>query len=118
MYLIAGIYGVLCLLPGFFTESQFAAFLPPAVTHPEFYYGFYGITLAWQIAFLVIARDPARLVSLMPVTVLEKAAWVITISWLVAAGRTSSTMFLTAAPDALLGILFVASYLRVSRLNR
>jgi hypothetical protein len=33
---------------------------PPAITHPEFYYGFVGIATAWQVAFVIIGRDPER----------------------------------------------------------
>ena len=53
VYAIAGIYGILILVPGFFLISQVA---PPSINHPEFYYGFYGTALAWQIGFLLIAR--------------------------------------------------------------
>lgn len=72
IYLIAGVYGILILIPGFFLESMVA---PPPITHPEFYYGFYGSALVWQLVFLAIARDPAKLRVLMPLTVLEKAAF-------------------------------------------
>jgi len=58
IFLIAGLYGVLVLVPGFFLEAQFRTSEPPAVTHAEFYYGFYGSALVWQLAFFVIASDP------------------------------------------------------------
>jgi hypothetical protein len=32
----------------------------PPVNHPEFYYGFFGVTLSWQIMFLVIGSSPIR----------------------------------------------------------
>ncbi len=60
VFMIAGIYGIIVILPGYFTEGRFSAQFPPAITHPEFYYGFYGVALAWQVAFLVIATDPVR----------------------------------------------------------
>ena len=44
----AGIYGLIVVTPLYFLESQFAKQAPPAITHPEFYYGFAGVTLAWQ----------------------------------------------------------------------
>jgi len=28
---------------------------------PDFYYGFVGVAILWQIAFLAIGRDPIRL---------------------------------------------------------
>ena len=115
VYTVAWIYGVISLVPGFFTESRFGTLFPPALNHPEFYYGFYGLALVWQFAFFVIARDPARLVILMPVTVLEKAAWAITVPALVAVNRTASAMLLTAGIDALLGVFFIIAYVRLSR---
>ena len=33
---------------------------PPPVTHPEFYYGFVGVALAFQLVFLTIASDPLK----------------------------------------------------------
>ena len=56
----AGVYGLLAILPLYFLEDRIAQDTPPAVTHPEFYYGFVGLGLAWQMAFLGIASDPAR----------------------------------------------------------
>lgn len=72
IFLIAGIYGILVLIPGFFLESMVAA---PPITHPEFYYGFYGSALVWQLVFLAIARDPVKLRPLMLLAVLEKVAF-------------------------------------------
>jgi hypothetical protein len=57
----AAIYGVIVLLPMFVTEAKFGQDYPPPVTHAEFYYGFAGITLLWQLAFWIIGSDPVRL---------------------------------------------------------
>jgi hypothetical protein len=43
VFLIAGIYGLIVLLPGFFGEKMLAEKMPPPITHPEFYYGFFGV---------------------------------------------------------------------------
>src|SRR5690349_14982683 len=61
VFTIAGIYGLIVLIPQYFTESRFATDFPPALTHAEYFYGFLGVTVAWQICFLVIARDPVRM---------------------------------------------------------
>lgn len=84
IYAIAGIYGILVLIPGFFLESMVPA---PALTHPEFYYGFYGSALVWQFVFLLIARDPLKLRPLMPITFLEKLAFFAPSLWLHFSGR-------------------------------
>jgi hypothetical protein len=112
VYTVAGIYGLLTILPGFFTEARYAEMFPPPVTHPELYYGFYAVTLAWQVAFLVIARDPQRYRPLMPVTVLEKAGFVVAAVWLVSVGRSPRVTLAPAAGDAILGVLFAWSYFR------
>ena len=74
-FLIAGIYGLLVLLPQYFLEEKNGRDFPPAITHPEYYYGFVGVALAWQIVFLIISRNPARYRPLMIPAILEKAAF-------------------------------------------
>ena len=68
IYRIAGIYGLLVLAPQFFLERAVSQTSPPAITHPEYYYGFAIIGLAWQVAFIVISNDPQRFRPLMLVT--------------------------------------------------
>lgn len=68
----AAIYGVVALLPMYFMEGRIGRDFPPAITHPEHFYGFVGVALAWQAAFFVIAREPVRFRPIMPAAVLEK----------------------------------------------
>ena len=107
---IAGMIGVLQILPLYFYESQIAQEMPPAITHPEYYYGFVGVTLTWQILFLVLSSDPLRYRPLMPVAVLEKASFVIAAFWLFAQGRLADTILYFAMLDLLYGLLFVVAY--------
>jgi hypothetical protein len=74
-FLLAGIYGVLGLVPQYFMEQRIGRDFPPPVTHPEHFYGFIGVALAWQIAFFIISRDPVRYRPIMPVAMLEKVAF-------------------------------------------
>ncbi|HJR74284.1 MAG TPA: hypothetical protein VJ806_11670 [Luteimonas sp.] len=60
IFRIAFVYGLISLPPMFFLEAALAKIAPPAITHPEFYYGFLVVTLVWQWLFLEISRDPAR----------------------------------------------------------
>src|SRR5438552_4010753 len=69
---IAGIWGILILTPLYFMFDVIGRQDPPAITHPGFYYGFVGVGLAWQFAFLVIAQDPVRFRIMMLPSVLEK----------------------------------------------
>ena len=55
VFLIAGIYGFLDLTPlyNIYTmENAIGQRTPPAITHPEYFYGFLGVSLAWQFLFL------------------------------------------------------------------
>ena len=61
VFWIAGIWGLLVVPPLFFIFDRIGKDNPPPITHPGFYYGFATVTLAWQIAFILIARDPVRL---------------------------------------------------------
>jgi hypothetical protein len=45
VFLISGIYGVLILAPGLFLERLSEEVASPAISHPEFYYGFLGSAL-------------------------------------------------------------------------
>ena len=115
VFRIAGIWGVLVLLPLYFLEEQIGRDQPPPITHPEFFYGFVGVGLAWQIVFLVISLDPPRFRPLMPVAMLEKFSFSLAVFMLYGLGRVDIPMVVAAALDAVLGVLFVISYLRCPR---
>ena len=100
------------MLPQYFLEDRIGRDAPPPITHPEHFYGFIGVTVAWQIAFLVIGRDPQRLRALMPVTVLEKLAFAVPVALLWAKGRVAGSVLPFAGIDLLLGALFLVSYVR------
>ena len=112
VYTVAGIYGLLVMFPQYFLEDRIGRDNPPPITHPEYFYGFIGIVLVWQLAFLVIARDPARFRALMPVTVLEKLAFAIPVAILCVQGRVTHAVLLFGAIDLVLGLLFFLSWRR------
>src|SRR5262249_23664079 len=72
VFSIAGWYGLVVMLPNVFLEAKIGRDFPPAITHPENYYGFICVTLAWQVLFLIIARDPVRFRPAMIAAILEK----------------------------------------------
>lgn len=84
VFRISGIYGVAVITPLWFTESSPQIVPIPPLTHPEFYYGFTAVTLAWQVAFLVSSLDPVRYLLLMIVTPSER---VISVSYRRSPGR-------------------------------
>jgi hypothetical protein len=115
VFLVAGIYGILVLLPGYFGERQIATRYPPAVTHPEYYYGFFGVALAWQIVFLVIAKDPARFRPIIPAAILEKLSYAAATTTLFALGRLATLFAIFGLVDLALGILFTTCYVQLGK---
>ena len=113
VFLIAGILGLTEILPLYFLENTIARAQPPAITHPGFYYGFIGVTLAWQVAFLIIATDPARYRPLLPATFLEKLLYPLAMLVLFAQGRVAARNLQTAVVDVVWLILFVVAWMRL-----
>lgn len=114
VFLIAGIYGVIILLPQYFLEDRIGRDYPPAITHPEHFYGFIGVALAWQLAFLVIARDPIRFRPLMIPAIVEKLSFGVAAIVLFALDRIPGALLGFGVLDLLLAMLFVVSYLRTT----
>lgn len=112
VFLVAGIYGLVAVTPLFLTEGVINATQPPAITHPEYYYGFACVTLVWQLLFLVIARDPTRYRPIMLLAVLEKTSG-IAFLLLVFLHRSPPSMLIGGA-DVLLGVLFLVAYTRTA----
>ncbi len=110
VFLTAGIYGVIVLLPQYFLEAQIGRDYPPPISHPEHFYGFIGVALAWQAAFLVIASDVRRYRLLMLPAVLEKLSFGLAAALLYAAGRTAGAVAAAGAVDLVLAVLFFAAF--------
>ena len=102
VFTIAGIYGVIVLLPQYFME-------PPGIIYPVYFYGFVGVALAWQFAFFVIARDPVRFRPLMWVAVVEKISFTIAAVILFAQARLTMQLLLAGIIDGVWGILFLVA---------
>jgi uncharacterized membrane protein len=113
VFLLAGIYGIGVLMPGFFSEKMTARMMPPAITHPEFYYGFFGVGLAWQVAFLIIAADPARFRPIIPAAILEKLTYFVSCFTLYLLGRAPLLVVAGGTIDLMLGALFTIAYVRL-----
>jgi hypothetical protein len=112
-FLWAAVYGIAGLLPLYFLEERIGIMFPPAITHPEHFYGFVGFALAWQVAFVLIAREPMRLRPLMPVAALEKALFGGAALGLLAAGRVAPALAGAAVVDLLLAALFLVAFAKL-----
>lgn len=98
VFATAGAWGML-VIPALY-------FLPPPPGPPEVYYGFAGVALAWQIAFLIIATDPRRYRPLMAAAMVEKFAYALAVF------RVAPVMPVLAfgTIDLLFGLLFLAAW--------
>ncbi len=115
VFRIAGVYGLISVAPLYFLESRIGVDQPPPITHPEYFYGFIGVTLAWQVVFLVIGSDPSRYRPVMPAAMLEKAGFAIAAPMLFVQQRVGVQTLGLSMVDALLGILFAVAYVRTPR---
>jgi hypothetical protein len=113
-FLISGVYGLVVMLPQFFLESRIGQEQPPAITHPEFFYGFVCVTVAFQLVFLIIASDPARYRPLMPVSLVEKFPFVIAVAILYLQSRVGWQMVAAAFIDGFWSVMFLISYLKTT----
>ena len=103
----AGIYGLIVMTPQYFLASRIGRDTPPAITHQEYFYGFIGVVLAWQVAFLAIGRDPARLRPRMLPAVLEKLAFAVPVLLMFTRGQVPGTVAGFGVIDLVLAVLFV-----------
>ena len=93
VFMVAGIYGLLVLVPQFFLEAKIGRDTPPPITHPEFFYGFICVAVAWQVLFLVLSRDPVRYRPMMIPAMLEKIGFPIAVVVLHLQGRLAPAIF-------------------------
>jgi hypothetical protein len=117
LFWIAGIYGLVFLPPQYFLERRISGDYPPAITHPEYFYGFVGVTLAWQIAYVLIGTDPVRFRPLMVVAGLAKFSFAAAVAALYAYGRVPGIICFFAAIDFALGVLFLIAFVRLGSMK-
>jgi hypothetical protein len=114
VFLLAGVCGVVIMAPMYFLETRLGQDNPPGITHPEIYYGFVGVALAWQLMFLVIAFDPVRYRLAMLPAIVEKVSFVIAILILCVLGRVTGSVIGFAVLDAIWMVLFAVAFVRGS----
>ena len=112
LYLFAGLYGLVVLLPQYFLEAKTGRDFPPPITHPEYYYGFIGVAAAWQVLFLILARDPVRYRAMMIPAVLEKVSFGAAVIALFLLHRVSALLLVSGLVDLAFAALFVVAYAR------
>ena len=116
-FLASGTIGMLVLVPLYFQLEKLGVDNPPAIAHPEFYYGFLGVGLAFQIVFIIISTDPSKYRPFMLAAIFEKLAFVIPTFYLYSQGNPLGPIIIGASLDLMWGVLFVISYFKVARQN-
>ena len=112
VFAASGIYGLIIIIPMYFSEYQIGQSFPPPITHPEYFYGFLGVTLAWQILFLLIAINPLRYRLMMIPAIIEKFAYGSAIIVLFAQERIAVMMLSAGIIDTVLGLLFIITFFK------
>jgi hypothetical protein len=113
LFYLAAAYGFVVLTPQYFLEERFSRDNPPAITHPEFYYAFIGVALAFQIVFAIIGSDPVRYRPMMLAGVVEKFSFGIAAPLLYSAGRVQALVLVFSTIDLLFGLAFLAAWWRL-----
>jgi hypothetical protein len=114
VFIAAGVWGIVVLTPLYFLLDVTGRQYAPPTSYPQFFYGFLSVAMGWQIAFLVIGSNPARFRPLMIPSMVEKFGFVVTVAVLLAQARISAAEATAAAPDLLLGILFITAFAKAT----
>ncbi|MEH6788973.1 hypothetical protein [Parasphingorhabdus sp.] len=110
IFALAAAWGLLAVVPGLFGDAG---------PRPEYYYGFLGLALVFQLVFVMIALDPVRFAPLIPIAVLEKLAFFLPVSLLYAQGRVAmGPVFVGGMVDGLLMLLFLLAFFLARRAAR
>ena len=91
-------------------EGRIGRESPPAITHPEYFYGFLGLGLSWQILFLVLSRDPLPYRAMILPSVLEKVSYGTALVILFAQHRLLLSVLTISSVDWIFAALFIAAY--------
>lgn len=110
VFQVAGIYGLIVLVPQLFVESRIGHDYPPAITHAEYFYGFLGVAIVFQLVFLVIATDPGRYRALMVPSMLEKLSFSVPAIVLYAQHRLALVTMCFGLVDLAWGALFLLAW--------
>ena len=110
IFALAAAWGLFALLPGLFGEAG---------PRPEYYYGFIGIALVFQLIFLLLPIDPVPYRALIPLSILEKLSFFLPVTILYAQGRVDTgPVFFGAMVDGLFMLLFALAWLLSRRADK
>jgi hypothetical protein len=111
VFQIAGAWGLFILTIAYAAHFLGGEEWAVVTSHPQYVHGFFLVTLAWQVAFLIIATDPVRYRLLMLAAMLEKFPFTLATILLYAAGSVPAIALVIGLIDGVLGVLFAAAYI-------
>lgn len=94
----------------YFVEDRLGRDLPPPITHPEFYYGFIGVGVAFQLVFLLIGSDPVRYRPIITAAIVEKFSYGAAVLMLAAKNRVAGSPLYFGFLDLVWGVIFTVVY--------
>jgi hypothetical protein len=115
VFAVAALYGMSVTVPLYFSEQALAVQYPPPLAHPEYYYSFAGVTLVWQILFVLIAVAPDRLRPAILACVLEKLSLLPTFFILNPQGRFPQLWVPLVIIDILFAVLFLVAFFKARK---
>jgi hypothetical protein len=118
VFIAAGVWGIAVLTPFYWLIDVTGRRYAPPVEYPHFFYGFFSVAMAWQIAFLIIGSNPSRFRPFMIPGMLEKLSYVVTLAVLYSQSRIPAIDTQAAIPDLLLCILFVVAFVKTRVVQR
>ncbi len=93
-------------------ENSIGQQTPPPITHPEYFYGFIGVGLAWQLLFLVLSSDPAKYRAMILPSIAEKISFGVALVILRFEHRIAASTMLVGSVDWVFAFLFLAAYFK------
>jgi hypothetical protein len=117
VFTLAGIWGIVVTVPLYFLFDIIGRQSPPAINHPEFYYSFAGVTLAWQLVFLLIGTNVQRYRMMMAPAILEKVSYVLAVLALFLRQKLSVTQAAPCISDLILAVLFTIAFFKTRGLR-
>lgn len=110
VFQVAGFWGLFILTIAYAAHFLGGEELAVVTSHPQYVHGFFLVTLAWQVAFLIIATDPVRYRLLMLAAMLEKFPFTLATILLYAAGSIPVSALVIGLIDGALGVAFAVAY--------
>lgn len=114
VFLGAGVWGFVILTPMYFLFDTIGRQTGTPINYPQFYYGFLGVTLPWQLAFLTIGSDPVRFRKMMIPSIAEKFVFGLSMVVLLMQARITPADLAVVSPDFVLGTLFIVAFVKTA----